>query len=87
MGLLQYVEGAGATHIEIRYDQLHESYMTAAFAVNPAGEQDMLDYEVAEQRRDAVRVLDQQIQRLQQQRELLVLIDDETKLKGNDLPF
>lgn len=87
MGLLQYVEGAGATHIEIRYDQLHQSYMTAAFAVNPATEHDMQDYEVAERQRAAVRVIDEQIRRLQQQRELLVLIDDETKLKGNDLPF
>jgi hypothetical protein len=87
-GLLQYVEGAGATHIALEYHPDHDSYLAAAYRINPATEQDLLDYETAEQRRDAVRVLDQQIQRLlQQQRELLVLIDDETKLKGNDLPF
>jgi len=87
-GLLKYVEGAGATHIALEYHRDHDSYLAAAYRIKQATDQDMRDYEIAEQRRAAVLVLDQQIQSLlQQQRELLVLIDDETNLKGNDLPF
>jgi hypothetical protein len=86
-GLLQYVEGAGATHIALEYHPQHDSYLAAAYRINPSSDQDMRDYEIAERRRETVRLLDQQIQSLQQQRELLVLIDDEINLKGNDLPF